>query len=443
MNRERVLNAYFSLMSKKQIPLIAIIGIIMLGATQATYGAGCTAGQLKKLVERGFSKTDIQDLCGGAQQQSGSAMAAKNPTNEVQPVANGQENCERGKAAYAQKNYAEAMEWYQKASDQGNAEAPYLLGFMYSQGLGLRQDYAEAIKWYRKAADQGNSDAMVALASLYHLGNGVRQDIAEAMKWYQKAADLGNKYVAEVKRLNLDTEELQRQLPAIEQASGERDRAADETSDQQNKRHAAEEVQKQQREKFEEVCSNTCMENFKLCLKRSPYNQNDHCIDQSRRCDDKCSDDSYNNTANFAAAADRERAQSAGIARQANAVDAADRAQIVGIVAQGLGNSAATAAQGQAQVPSKPWSSWTQQEQAQVGARLKNQCGMECQSYTNAARNSQRGAYEAAACTIACFVNNMPADWPSRSQNISAARENYNNAKRLGSNASVFLRGDR
>ena len=41
----------------------------------------------------------------------------------------------------------------------GNVVAQFCLGFMYDEGLGVVQDYAEAVQWYRKAADQGNAGA--------------------------------------------------------------------------------------------------------------------------------------------------------------------------------------------------------------------------------------------------------------------------------------------
>ena len=34
---------------------------------------------------------------------------------------------------------------------------------MYDNGRGVPKDDAEAVKWYRKAADQGNADALVDL----------------------------------------------------------------------------------------------------------------------------------------------------------------------------------------------------------------------------------------------------------------------------------------
>ena len=57
------------------------------------------------------------------------------------------------------------------------------------KGKGVDQDSAEAVKWYRKAAQQGDAKAQVALGWAYMLGNGVRVDCAEAAMWYQKAVE--------------------------------------------------------------------------------------------------------------------------------------------------------------------------------------------------------------------------------------------------------------
>jgi len=61
---------------------------------------------------------------------------------------------------------AEAVKWYRKAADQGDATGQYNLGWMYANGRGVPQDDAEAVKWYRKAADQGDARAQSALATL-------------------------------------------------------------------------------------------------------------------------------------------------------------------------------------------------------------------------------------------------------------------------------------
>ncbi|MFZ1086179.1 MAG: tetratricopeptide repeat protein [Terracidiphilus sp.] len=77
------------------------------------------------------------------------------------------------------------------SAEQGDAQAQYKLGYMYSHGQGLPQDYAEAFYWFSKSADQGNAMGENGLASMYLIGRGVAQDYAEALRLYQKAADQG------------------------------------------------------------------------------------------------------------------------------------------------------------------------------------------------------------------------------------------------------------
>ena len=45
-----------------------------------------------------------------------------------------------------EKNYAEALKWWRKAAEQGDAEAQFNLGGMYQRGEGAEKDYAEAVK---------------------------------------------------------------------------------------------------------------------------------------------------------------------------------------------------------------------------------------------------------------------------------------------------------
>ncbi|MSP50530.1 MAG: sel1 repeat family protein, partial [Alphaproteobacteria bacterium] len=57
---------------------------------------------------------------------------------------------------------------------------------------GVPQDYAEAVMWYRKAADQGEADAQTNLGINYANGQGVPQDYVQAHKWFNLAAAKGN-----------------------------------------------------------------------------------------------------------------------------------------------------------------------------------------------------------------------------------------------------------
>ena len=79
----------------------------------------------------------------------------------------------------------------QVLAEQGEANAQYLLGAMYSLGKGVPKDYKEAVKWYRLAADQGLANAQYNLGVMYANGFGVPKDDKEAVKWFRLAADQG------------------------------------------------------------------------------------------------------------------------------------------------------------------------------------------------------------------------------------------------------------
>jgi len=88
-------------------------------------------------------------------------------------------------------NDTKAVEWYQKAADQGLAEAQCNMGFMYASGKGVPQSDIKAVELYQKAADQGNAVAQSNLGNMYRNGKGVPQNDSKAVEWYQKAADQG------------------------------------------------------------------------------------------------------------------------------------------------------------------------------------------------------------------------------------------------------------
>jgi TPR repeat protein len=60
---------------------------------------------------------------------------------------------------------------------------------MYEKGQGVPKDDAEAVKWYRKAAEQGNAGAQDKLGAMYADGRGVPKDDAEAVRWHRMAAE--------------------------------------------------------------------------------------------------------------------------------------------------------------------------------------------------------------------------------------------------------------
>ena len=93
-----------------------------------------------------------------------------------------------GKGEGVPQDAAEAVTWYRKAAEQGDAEAQYSLGVMYDTGEGVPQDDATAVRWYCLAAEQGIARAQYSLGVMYGTGLGVPQDRAEAHMWLNLAA---------------------------------------------------------------------------------------------------------------------------------------------------------------------------------------------------------------------------------------------------------------
>ena len=79
-----------------------------------------------------------------------------------------------------------------RKADQGDAEAQFGLGLVYTLGHGVPQDYAKAREWYEQAAAQGYADAQALLGVLYALGQGVPQDYVRAYMWSDLAAVSGD-----------------------------------------------------------------------------------------------------------------------------------------------------------------------------------------------------------------------------------------------------------
>jgi TPR repeat protein len=73
-------------------------------------------------------------------------------------------------------DFAEAVKWYLKAAEQGNADAQFNLGGIYQEGIVVPQDYPQALNWYIKAAEQGHERAKTKLDTMYREDKGVPPD---------------------------------------------------------------------------------------------------------------------------------------------------------------------------------------------------------------------------------------------------------------------------
>jgi hypothetical protein len=63
---------------------------------------------------------------------------------------------------------------------------------MYEFGQGVKKDPFQAFLWYQKAAEQGFAEAQFKLGKCYSTGEGVPIDSGQALIWFRKAADQGH-----------------------------------------------------------------------------------------------------------------------------------------------------------------------------------------------------------------------------------------------------------
>lgn len=104
----------------------------------------------------------------------------------------------------------DSAQFFLQAAQKGHAQAMFELGYIYANTLvtlplpgvdpndkssfhpELRK--IEALKWYRKAAEQGNADAMLEIARFYREGKGgLKPNNQEALIWAEKAAKIWEK----------------------------------------------------------------------------------------------------------------------------------------------------------------------------------------------------------------------------------------------------------
>jgi tetratricopeptide (TPR) repeat protein len=96
-----------------------------------------------------------------------------------------------GTKYYSAGDYKEALAWFGKAAQQGNAPAQINVGSLFANGMGVSVDYAQAVAWYTRAAEQGNPQGQTDAGFMLASGRGVSQDYKKAAEWFRKAAEQG------------------------------------------------------------------------------------------------------------------------------------------------------------------------------------------------------------------------------------------------------------
>lgn len=99
---------------------------------------------------------------------------------------------ETGVRAYRAREFTQALEAFLEAAGQGHAEAQYLCGQMYRQGIGAAANTKLALTWYKRAAKQGYLNAQLSCAAMLESGEGTDINVKQALYWYEQAAKQGD-----------------------------------------------------------------------------------------------------------------------------------------------------------------------------------------------------------------------------------------------------------
>jgi len=97
-----------------------------------------------------------------------------------------------GLQSFNNRDYASAYRIWLPIATQGNSKAQYRIGYMYLNGLYVRQDSIQARIWFERSAGQGDPNAQNDLGALYLNGQGIRQNLDLAMQWFQRSANQNN-----------------------------------------------------------------------------------------------------------------------------------------------------------------------------------------------------------------------------------------------------------
>lgn len=73
-----------------------------------------------------------------------------------------------GDNLYKSQKYDEAFKFYLRAAETGNMKAQLNTAAMYYEGKGIEKNIEEALDWYQKASDQGSWEARIKIHEIEH-----------------------------------------------------------------------------------------------------------------------------------------------------------------------------------------------------------------------------------------------------------------------------------
>ena len=152
---------------------LLILGL--LTAVYSTQAIGETVEEYVAMAEKAFNRSDVV-----------SAMAYYRKAAEAGYVP------AQSRLAYLlniSEQNKEALEWYWKAANAGDAEAEFYLAGMYAEGDGTAKDPGQALRLFTASADKGYAPAIRVMAAAYEQGElGLRVDYEAAREWLNKGA---------------------------------------------------------------------------------------------------------------------------------------------------------------------------------------------------------------------------------------------------------------
>lgn len=170
-------------------------------AAQGNAQAKSRLESLEKAANTPYKSLTIADVSGQVIDGNQLHASAINAAQQGNAQAQFELGMTYFKGIGVQKDYLKALEWFNKAADQGHERAKeYILSTYYAQGslyfgndTGVTQDDVEAFKWYSKGANLGHSQSQYMIGLMYYFGEGVAKDEKMGIQWLKKAAALGNK----------------------------------------------------------------------------------------------------------------------------------------------------------------------------------------------------------------------------------------------------------
>lgn len=101
-----------------------------------------------------------------------------------------------------------AVDWFQKAAQQGIVKAMYNLAVMYYNGDGMPTDMKAAYTWFEQAANRNHVKAQYKCAEMLYNGD-VPKNREQARMWLQRVASQdANLELREKAKANLSRSEM-------------------------------------------------------------------------------------------------------------------------------------------------------------------------------------------------------------------------------------------